>query len=224
MTVAATSPTASSSSSNSAASLTGQAGLNTDYNSFLQLLTTQLQNQDPLSPMDDNTFTQQLVEMNGVQQQIQTNSLLQTLVNQSAGAADAVNLIGKTVQAASATATMSNGSISWQYSLGSTAAAATVEVLNAANTVVYSAPAPSLSTGPNTFTWNGQTSSGGQDTSGTYTLKIVANDSNLQTVTSTIGVQGVVTGVQNVGGVTQLNLGATTVPYSSLTQVTNTTN
>ena len=59
----------------------GQTQLNTDYNTFLQLLTTQLKNQDPLSPMDTNTFTQQLVAMNGVQQQLQTNSLLQTLVN-----------------------------------------------------------------------------------------------------------------------------------------------
>jgi flagellar basal-body rod modification protein FlgD len=224
MTIPATTSTTASSSTSSAASTTGQAGLNTDYNSFLKLLTTQLQNQDPLSPMDDNTFTQQLVEMNGVQQQIQTNTLLQTLVNQSAGAADAVNLIGKTVQATSASATLNNGSASWQYSLASNASAATVEVLDASNTVIYSAAAPSLSQGSNTFNWNGQTSSGGKVTSGTYTLKIVANDSKLQPITSTISVSGVVTGVQSVGGATQLNLGSTTVPYSSLTQVTNTTN
>jgi flagellar basal-body rod modification protein FlgD len=90
--------------------------------------------------------------------------------------------------------------------------------------VIYSAAAPSLSQGSNTFNWNGQTSSGGKVTSGTYTLKIVANDSKLQPITSTISVSGVVTGVQSVGGATQLNLGSTTVPYSSLTQVTNTTN
>ena len=50
---------------------TGQVQLSSDYNTFLQLLTTQLKNQDPLSPMDTNTFTQQLVAMNGVQQQLQ---------------------------------------------------------------------------------------------------------------------------------------------------------
>src|SRR5882672_8199385 len=99
MTVAATTTTPStSSSSNSSASVTGQAGLNTDYNSFLKLLTTQLQNQDPLSPMDTNTFTQQLVAMNGVQQQLLTNNLLTSLVGQGSSAATAVNLIGKQVQ------------------------------------------------------------------------------------------------------------------------------
>ena len=226
MTIAATASTtnSTSSTSNSSASLTGQAGLNTDYNSFLQLLTTQLQNQDPLSPMDTNTFTQQLVEMNGVQQQLLTNQLLQTLVSQSSGAANAVSLIGKTVQATSSSATLNNGSATWQYNLASNAASATMQVMDSTNTVVYSAPAPDLTSGQHAFTWNGQTTSGGTATSGTYTLNVVANDSNLQTVTSTISVQGTVTGVQNVGGVTELNLGATTVPYSSLTQVTNATN
>src|ERR1700742_5173636 len=98
----------------------GQINLTSDYNTFLQLLTTQLKNQDPLSPMDTNTFTQQLVAMNGVQQQLQTNSLLQTLVNQSSGSGPAVNLIGKQVQATSPTATMANGSIGWTYNLAAT--------------------------------------------------------------------------------------------------------
>jgi flagellar basal-body rod modification protein FlgD len=220
---ASTSQTANTSSASSSAA-TGQAGLNTDYNSFLQLLTTQLQNQDPLSPMDTNTFTQQLVAMNGVQQQLLTNNLLQTLVSQSAGPTSAVGLIGKQVQAQSATATMSNGSINWTYSLDSNAAAAQVEVLDSSNTVVYSGAAPSLSTGQQPFTWNGQTTSGGTATSGTYTLKVVANDSNLKAINSSVFVQGVVTGVSNTGGVAQLNLGSTTVPYSSVTSVTNATN
>src|SRR3569833_1162296 len=79
---------------------TGQTQLNSNNNTFLQLLTTQLKNQDPLSPMDTNAFTQQLVEMNGVQQQLETNSLLQSLVNQSSGAGPALGLIGKSVMAA----------------------------------------------------------------------------------------------------------------------------
>jgi flagellar basal-body rod modification protein FlgD len=221
MTVAATSGTSASSSSLSTA--TGQAGLNTDYQSFLTLLTTQLQNQDPLSPMDTNTFTQQLVAMNGVQQQLLTNNLLQSLVSQSSGAANAVGLIGKTVQAQSSTATMSNGSVDWQYSLANTATSATVQVLDSTNKVIYSAAAPSLAAGQHDFNWDGTTSSGGKATSGTYTLKVIANDSSLNAVSSSVFVQGVVTGVQTVGGATQLNLGSTTVPYTSLSQVTNST-
>ena len=226
MTVGATNPTtpttpASSSSSNSSASVTGQAGLNTDYNSFLKLLTTQLQNQDPLSPMDTNTFTQQLVAMNGVQQQLLTNNLLQTLVAQSSGPTSAVNLIGKQVTAQSPTATMNNGSVAWQYELDGQAAAAQLQISDSTNQVVWTGSAPDLTQGTHPFTWNGQTTSGGQATAGTYTLKVIANDSNLQTVTSNVFVQGTVTGVSNVGGVAQLNLGSTTVPYSTVSTVSN---
>ena len=225
MTVSATAPTApTSSSGNPSASVTGQAGLNTDYNSFLKLLTTQLQNQDPLSPMDTNTFTQQLVAMNGVQQQLLTNNLLQTLVSQSAGPTSAVSLIGKQVQAQSSSATMNNGSVAWQYQLDGAAAAAQLQVSDSTGQVVYTGAAPDLTQGTHPFTWNGTTTAGGKATAGAYTLKVVANDSKLQTVGSNVFVQGTVTGVSNVGGVAQLNIGSTTVPYSTLTSVTNPTN
>jgi flagellar basal-body rod modification protein FlgD len=201
----------------------GQLQLNNDYNTFLQLLTTQLKNQDPLSPMDTNTFTQQLVEMNGVQQQLQTNSLLQTLVNQSSGAGPAVNLIGKQVQANSSTLTYSGGSADWKYDLGANAASATLSVTDASGKVVWSQPAPDLSSGQHDFTWSGQTLSGGQVTAGTYTLKITANDSNLQALSPKIYVQGVVTGVSSDSTGTLLNLGSTTVNYTTVTAIQNPT-
>ncbi len=66
------------------------------FDTFLNLLTTQMKNQDPLSPMDSNQFTQQIVQMTGVEQQLLTNELLQRLVVASGdGVADAVSLIGK---------------------------------------------------------------------------------------------------------------------------------
>jgi flagellar basal-body rod modification protein FlgD len=224
MTVSSTTGSTATTSSTAQSTIsTGQSGLSTDYNSFLQLLTTQLKNQDPLSPMDTNTFTQQLVAMNGVQQQLLTNSLLTSLVGQGSSAATAVNLIGKQVQAQSPTATMSNGSVAWTYELGGTAASATLQVLDSTNKVVYSAAAPDLSQGQHAFTWDGSTSSGGKATAGTYTLKVVANDTNLQTVSSNVFVSGVVTGVQQTNGATQLNLGSTTVDFSNVSSVQNPT-
>lgn len=202
----------------------GQANLNTDYTTFLKLLTTQLKHQDPLSPMDTNTFTQQLVAMNGVQQQLQTNSLLQTLVNQSSGAGPAVDLIGKQVQAQSPTVTMTNGTANWTYSLASQAASATLNVTDAAGKVVWSQQAPDLTAGQHAFTWNGQTLAGGQATSGAYTLSVVANDANLQSVNSSVYVQGVVTGVQNTANGALLNLGSTSVNYNNVSEVTNAAN
>ena len=73
--------------------------LSGNFDTFLKLLTTQLQNQDPTSPMDTNQFTQQLVEFSQVEQQISTNSNLKTLVALAQGrsTSDAVNYLGKTV-------------------------------------------------------------------------------------------------------------------------------
>jgi flagellar basal-body rod modification protein FlgD len=218
MTVAATTSTPTTAQSTITS---GQTGLNTDYNSFLKLLTTQLKNQDPLSPMDTNTFTQQLVAMNGVQQQLLTNNLLTSLVGQGSSAATAVNLIGKQVQAQSATATMSGGAVDWTYELGGNAAAATVQVLDSSNKVVYSGAAPDLTKGQHDFKWNGTTSSGGKALAGDYTLKVLANDSALKTIDTNVFVTGVVTGVQQTGGSTQLNLGSTTVDFGNVTTVKN---
>src|SRR5579871_718947 len=80
----------------------GLASLADNFQSFLTLLTTQLQNQDPLNPTDTNEFTQQVTQMTGVEQQLLSNQLLQQLVSQqniSAGA----DLIGKLISAPGAT-------------------------------------------------------------------------------------------------------------------------
>jgi flagellar basal-body rod modification protein FlgD len=221
MTTTVASPTTSTTGTTNSTVASGQASLNTDYNTFLQLLTTQLKNQDPLSPMDTNTFTQQLVAMNGVQQQLQSNSLLQQLVNQGSSSGPAVDLIGKTVQANSPTVAMTNGVANWTYQLNGQAASATLNVTDSSGKVVWSQAAPNLAAGQYPFTWNGQTLTGGQVTSGTYTLGVVANDSNLQAVGSSVSVQGVVTGVQNNSTGTMLNIGSTAVNYTTVTNITN---
>src|ERR1017187_1412865 len=64
-----------------ASALNNNTEIASNFTTFLQLLTTQLKNQDPLSPMDTNQFTQQLVEFAGVEQQMKTNDTLSTLVS-----------------------------------------------------------------------------------------------------------------------------------------------
>ena len=59
-----------------------QQQLSGNFSTFLTLLTTQLQNQDPMNPMDSNQFTQQLVEFSQVEQQINTNDNLKTIIGQ----------------------------------------------------------------------------------------------------------------------------------------------
>ena len=111
--------TGSSGTGNAADLASGQTNLDTSYQTFLTLLTTQLQNQDPSSPMDPNTFTTELVQMTGVQQQLLSNQLLQQLVSASpsSGVSSAVNLIGKDVTATSSISNLTNGTANWSYSL-----------------------------------------------------------------------------------------------------------
>ena len=91
------------SASNPAASVSSALANSTEiasnFTTFLQLLTTQLKNQDPLSPMDTNQFTQQLVEFASVEQQMKTNDTLSTLVSlqQSAQTTQALSLVGANV-------------------------------------------------------------------------------------------------------------------------------
>src|ERR1700712_651132 len=90
-----------------------------NFQSFLQLLTTQLQNQNPLDPLDTNQFTQQLVEFAGVQQQLNTNDSLATLVSlqQTAQSTQALGFVGKTAVVNGSTAVMTNAAATWQVSI-----------------------------------------------------------------------------------------------------------
>jgi flagellar basal-body rod modification protein FlgD len=227
-TTTATSGATSANSSNSTASniAAGQKTLSTNFQTFLTLLTTQLKNQDPTSPLDPNQFTQQLVQMTGVQQQLISNQLLQQIADSSSGGQgvlSGVGLIGKNVTATDATATLSGGRIPWSYSLGSTASQATLTITNTAGQTVYSANAPSLTAGVHGFTWNGKDSSGNQlPNGGQYTLKISATDANGANVTSQAVITGQATGVaQDASGAATILIGSTAVPLSAVTSVSN---
>jgi flagellar hook assembly protein FlgD len=93
----------SSASANALSVNNGLASLAGNFQSFLSLLTTQLQNQDPLNPTDTNQFTQQITSMTGVEQQLISNQLLQQLVAQQTGVGAAAGLIGDTITASGAT-------------------------------------------------------------------------------------------------------------------------
>ena len=58
------------------------AGISSDFNTFLKMLTTQLKNQDPLKPIDSADYAMQLATFSGVEQQVKTNQLLEGLASQ----------------------------------------------------------------------------------------------------------------------------------------------
>src|ERR1700719_3181556 len=136
VTAATTTPAASSSSSSSSSA--SSTGLNSqtiagNFTTFLTLLTTQLQNQDPTNPLDTNQFTQQLLEFAQVEQQLKSNDQLGTLVSlqQTAQATQALSFVGETVTVNSNSAQLANGQASWTLS-SPNPATATVNIANAA--------------------------------------------------------------------------------------------
>jgi flagellar basal-body rod modification protein FlgD len=215
-----TTSTAASSTINS-----GLASMADNYQTFLSLLTTQLKNQDPLSPLDTNQFTQQLTQMTGVEQQLLSNQLLQQLVNQSqsgGGLVSSVGLIGKTVTVNGASSTLAGGSATWEFSLPSTPASMSVSVVDSSNNVVWSGAVTPSGAGGQTFTWDGKNQSGTQlADGGTYTLKVVAKDSSGAIITPTTNLQGTATAVQQVSGQTMVTVSGVQVPLSSITGVSS---
>jgi flagellar basal-body rod modification protein FlgD len=200
----------------------GRTRLADNFDTFLTLLTTQLKNQDPLSPMDSNQFTQQLVAMSGVEQQLLTNDLLTKISNAGGqGIADAVSLIGKQVSAVSDTAGLSNGKAEWAYKLDRAAADVKIEVLDAKGVVVHSEAVANAPAGETAFTWDGKDSTGKKLSDGTYTLKITAADSQGVKVASTTYVRGVVTGVEQVDGKTLITLGGAKIDWTKVNSITD---
>src|ERR1700756_952550 len=110
----ATNANTTTSSSNSSAS-NDNTTIAGNFQTFLQLLTTQLQNQNPLDPLDTNQFTAQLVQFAQVEQQLKSNSQLSTLVSlqQTAQNTQALNFVGQTVAVDGDTAPLTNGSATW---------------------------------------------------------------------------------------------------------------
>lgn len=158
-----------------------------NFTTFLQLLTTQLQNQNPLDPLDTNQFTQQLVEFAQVEQQLKSNDQLATLVSlqQTAQSTSALGLVGATVVVNGQTAQLANGSASWTLN-ASKPTTATISIASSTGQTVYTGSF-ALDSGSQNFTWNGQGNDGKIWPAGNYTLSATGVDASGQP--STISTQ-----------------------------------
>jgi flagellar basal-body rod modification protein FlgD len=215
---AVSSPTATGSATDSGA--LGRARLAENFDTFLSLLTTQLKNQDPLSPLDSNQFTQQIVQMTGVEQQLLTNDLLKKLVsNTGSGVATAVSLIGKDVRAETDATGMKDGKAIWTYSLDRAANDVKLEVLDSKGTIVRTIAPTDNKAGDHTFQWDGKSQAGTALAAGTYTLRVTAKDSEGTAVTSHTYADGTVTGVEQKDGATLLTINGAQVTWDKIVNI-----
>src|SRR6201986_5096004 len=149
------STTSSSSSVAQAAGSTASQQLAGNFNTFLQLLTTQLQNQNPLDPLDTNQFTQQLVEFASVEQPLNTNSSLQTLVSlqQTAQSTQALQFVGKTAVVNGSVNTLSNSTATWDLNIPSSSNV-TLTITNSTGQTVFTGTYAAAAGDNQPFTWN----------------------------------------------------------------------
>uniref|UniRef100_UPI00286A0599 flagellar hook assembly protein FlgD n=1 Tax=Phenylobacterium sp. TaxID=1871053 RepID=UPI00286A0599 len=212
---------ATAAASGASASAGGRTRLVESYDTFMSLLTAQIKNQDPLSPMDSTQFTQQLVQMTGVEQQLLTNDLLEKLVgNTGSGIQTAVSLIGKEVRATGAEAKLNAGKAEWTYKLDGEASDLTVEVLDSKGRVVQTVKPTDLKAGEHSYTWNGKDRTGAQlPNGGAYTLRVTAKDSTGAGLGTTTYVDGVVTGVEQVDGKTLITVNGVRIPWEKVTSI-----
>jgi flagellar basal-body rod modification protein FlgD len=182
--------------------------LSSNFSTFLTLLTTQLKNQDPTSPMDSNTFTQQLVMYSQVEQQIDTNDNLKTLISQGTTNASsmAAAYLGKKVSVTNGNASLTGGTANWTYNLGTAAATTSLAITDANGRTVFTSNGETTS-GDHSFTWDGKDASGNQLTDGTYKLTVNAADSAGNTVTSSVASAGTVSQIDMTSGTPKLVVG-----------------
>src|SRR6266849_3643826 len=161
--VSGTTPASSSSSGSSSLSSTAGSTLAGNFQTFLSLLTTQLQNQNPLDPLDTNQFTQQLVQFAGVEQQLKTNDQLTQLVSlqQTTQATQALGFVGKTAVVDGNTTALSSSSATWELNIPSSSAV-TVTIANSKGETVFTGNYSASAGNNQPFTWNGQGSDGTQ--------------------------------------------------------------
>ena len=196
------------------------AKLADNFDTFLTLLTTQLQHQDPLEPMDANQFTEQLVQFSQVEQSITSNKHLEQLLamvsTNSTG--EAVSYLGKNIEASGKTAMLKNGKAEWRYQLPGVSENTTITVTNDAGKLVY-ATTGATDAGSHGFTWDGKDRQGNTLPEGAYTIAFnAANDQGEEMMVETF-VSGLVNSVRNDGDGVVLMLDDVSIPATSVRKV-----
>jgi flagellar basal-body rod modification protein FlgD len=189
---------------------------------FLKLLIAQLQNQDPLQPMDNQQFAVQLATFNSLEQLIDINKSLgalqstQTQTNQF----NATSLIGKEIDSSGNSLSLqTGGSTSVNYQLTGNATKVVINIMDSNGSLVRQLQFGVQKAGDQQISWDGKDAAGKSVPGGNYTFEVNAFDLNGKQVTASGRTRGTVTGVKLDGSEPILQLGNLQVPLSTVTSV-----
>lgn len=213
------SSSAGSTSSSSAAGAAGNDALGQQQ--FLQLLVAQLQNQDPLNPMDSAQFTAQLAQFSSLEQLTQINDKLSNLTQPATTPAqsfDPVGLLGRDVTASGSTVEVKNGTASQlEYTLTGTGRVS-VEVRDASGNLISTAQLGELAAGDHTLDLHAVPAFANLP-DGTYQVAVSAQSGNGTPTTVDTTISGTVTSVDLQSNPPVLKIGDISIPIGDVRDV-----
>lgn len=190
-----------------------------DFNMFLKLLTTQMQNQDPLDPMDTSQYTQQLVQYSQVEQSMQQTGVLRDILSRltATDLAQAAGFIGREVEFDTKFAGLTDKPAEWSYAMPREAASITAIVTDSSGrTIATKALEPGTE---GRFAWNGALDAGGTAPQGVYSLSLKALDSSRRDISAKVRSVGVVSSVSAASGSVMLSVNGVDLSASTLLSV-----
>ena len=214
-------PTTSTTSTSSTAGAASKASLGQD--AFLQLLVSELKNQDPTQAQDPNAMISQMAQFSALEQQTNTNSLLTGMQTQVSALfqSQSANLIGTSVQVTDNSMNLSGGKATVGINLPSDATKVTLTIQNAAGQTVATLSPGALAAGKQVVSWNGKDASGNQLADGNYTVAIAASDASGNAVNATSTTLATVTAVNFSNGTIMVTAGGKQYPLSSINEISS---
>ncbi len=212
--------TATTDAASGAAAMKKATGMNKD--DFLKLFITQMQNQDPMNPMDSTQFIGQLAQLTQVEQAYNTNSNLQSLIAAQNGSNNlgAVSFLGTTILAQGNQINLTaGGAPTVAYNLPTAAEGVVVEIRDASGALVRTLSNGAAPQGDNSLAWDGKGEKGQSLTAGMYTVSVTATDSTGKQFAGTPLVQGKVDGIALDGTTPLLSVGGINIPLSDVLTV-----
>ncbi|WP_412777017.1 flagellar hook assembly protein FlgD [Thalassospira lucentensis] len=229
MTVSSLTNVGISGTNTNAASSSSANQLAQNFDTFLTLLTTQLKNQDPTSPMESDKFTDQLSQFAQVEQGIQSNKNLENLLAMQSQQRQlsALSYVGAEIEAVGDTNWLEEGGeLNYKYNVSPKVPRLQLQVQDQSGATVYSEEVNDVS-GLQSFTWDGKNNSGVEQAEGAYTLVLKPMAANGDTfkdekgkpASVAIGIIGSVDSVDITDDDIYLRIGDVSVPFTTLTNV-----
>ena len=202
---------------------TNKGGDLLDKEVFLEMLITQLQNQDPLSPMENQEFTDQLASLTQVEQLRYANTNLETLqlYQSSINNAQSVSMIGKHVKAMGDSFEVGDDEANLSFHLDRDASKVEVSIFGPEGNLVQTIEKTSMDEGLNKVSWNGKDINGSPAQEGEYTFTVTAEDSEGGNVEAVTLITGIVQSVLFENGVPMLDIDGQKVSIGDIYEVNN---